>query len=273
MNNSILVRFNGGLGNQISQYAMIRLLNQIYPGRKIYGDVSVYDNAEIHNGFELNRIFENVCLIKNSKILRHIEKYYLKRNVIEQQYADRYPEDERIFHLMTDQAYELIGTWHNYNYNCIRKQLLEELRFPAVNRQNESVLRQINSTNSVSIHVRRGDYVNLGLDIVGSDYYKAAIKLIASKIENPVYFVFSDENVEELFPNEVKNIVYVRGNIGKMAYVDMQLMSCCKHNIIANSTFSYWGSWLNTNQDRIVIRPQMQTKERKTWKVDGWIEL
>jgi hypothetical protein len=197
----------------------------------------------------------------------------LKRHLIEQQYTDGYPEDERIFSLSKDKAYELVGTWHNFNYDCIRNELLEELHFPVVDKQNEIKLNKMNTTDSVSIHVRRGDYVNLGLDFVGIDYYRKAIEIIKTRIEDPVFFVFSDENVEEMFSNEKEKFFYIKGNTGKMAYIDMQLMSCCKHNIIANSTFSYWGAWLNANQDKIVIRPQMQTKERKTWKVDGWIEI
>ena len=139
---------------------------------------------------------------------------------------------------------------------------------------NEMIKEKIRNTNSVSIHVRRGDYCQLGLDIVGKEYYKKALDIIFSKVVEPQVFVFSDADVKDMFC-DLKNINlnYITTNKKEKSFVDMYLMSECKHNIIANSTFSYWGAWINNNPEKIVIRPKMQTKDRETWKVQDWILL
>ena len=115
---------------------------------------------------------------------------------------------------------------------------------------------------AVSLHVRRGDYVSdpktkAILGVCSLDYYRAAIAHIAERIESPAFFVFSDDiawakaNLEIPFPCE-----YVDHNQGQQSYNDMHLMSLCKHHIIANSSFSWWGAWLNPRKDKIVIAPE-----------------
>lgn len=87
------------------------------------------------------------------------------------------------------------------------------------------------------------------------EYYKKAITIIEGKISNPQFFVFSDD-INWCIKNLIlKGAFYVDGKIGKESYKDMQLMSFCKHNIIANSSFSWWAAWLNKNKSKIVIAP------------------
>jgi hypothetical protein len=108
--------------------------------------------------------------------------------------------------------------------------------------------------------VRRGDYLKPRVrvafgDICTPDYYREAIAYICKKITNPAFFIFSDDLpwVKEQLP--LPDAVYVTGNTGLAGFRDLQLMSRCKHHIIANSTFSWWGAWLNQTPDKIVVAP------------------
>lgn len=265
----IIVYFDCGLGNQMSQYAMYKLLSNLYPKKKIYANIDAYKNYTVHNGFELKKVFPNVELRFSTK-LNAVLGYHSQQIV--QKYESGYPMDKRIFSLGKS-SYKLIGTWHNYDYSSIMPELQKDFQFPELPAELKVLGEEISSCNSASIHVRKGDYIEYGLDILNLDWYKKAIDIIKSKIENPTFYVFSDEDVKSEFDKIDCNFHYVTGNTGENAYRDMQLMSMCKHNIIANSTFSYWATLLNKNPDKIVIRPCMQTKTNKTWKVDGWILL
>ena len=121
---------------------------------------------------------------------------------------------------------------------------------------------------SVCIHIRRGDYVediitNQFHGVCNLDYYYRSIEYIASKIKNPYFFVFSDDplwvkqNLILKYPCD-----YIDQNFGKKDYEDMRVISKCKHNIIANSSFSWWGAWLNINPNKIVIAPKNWFKSK-----------
>lgn len=111
-------------------------------------------------------------------------------------------------------------------------------------------------TTTLSIHVRRGDYINLSQHhpTSGIEYYATAARYITDRIQVDNYVVFSDdiEYCKVLF-GDLKDITYIER---EKDYIDLYLMSLCKHNIITNSTFSWWGAWLNQNPDKIVIAPQ-----------------
>ena len=130
----------------------------------------------------------------------------------------------------------------------------------------EKITEHIMSVNSVSLHIRRGDYAynpitNKFHGVCGSDYYILAVKYIAERVENPHFFIFSDDtdwvkrNFFINFPNTIISHNSMRN------YEDLRLMSQCKHNIIANSTFSWWAAWLNVKPDKIVVAP-------KRWFID-----
>ncbi len=148
------------------------------------------------------------------------------------------------------------------------------------NEENQSMLDKIKSLNAISLHVRRGDYVNLTHihGLCDLNYYKRTIDYIASRVQNPHFFVFSDdipwvrENLKIEYPFDVVDI-----NDGKTAFCDIWLMKHCQHNIIANSSFSYWGAWLNENPDKFVVAPQIWFVENNDSFKDivpkGWIRL
>ncbi len=156
------------------------------------------------------------------------------------------------------------GYWINAQYFAnIAPTLLNELHFPPLtDSKNIKTLNTIRDANerSVAIHVRRGDFVTLGI-ATDPYFYKDLINKIRTDIEKPVFFVFSDdipwvkEHYAEfgLLPND--EIIYITGNDGRKNYIDLQLMKECRGMIFANSSFSYFASFLNTRKDKIVLQP------------------
>ncbi len=150
--------------------------------------------------------------------------------------------------------------------------------------ETEKLKSEIESRNAVSIHIRRGDYVYYNYHLMSDGYYKRAMKYIARRVDNPHFYIFSDDidwvekNMKFNYPH-----TFVKSNRERDSYWDMYLMSLCKHNIIANSTFSWWGAWLNKHPDKIVISPDVwgfikdtPQKTKKTLKEivpDEWIML
>lgn len=125
--------------------------------------------------------------------------------------------------------------------------------------RNQKLAEQMSTENSVSVHLRRGDYAKCGFPLLGYDYYSKAIRLIKDKVRNPTFYVFSDDLAcaKKMFAEqELSNAVFVSSNRGISNYKDMQLMSNCKHNIIANSGFSTMGAYLNKFPAKIVIAPE-----------------
>ena len=139
-------------------------------------------------------------------------------------------------------------------------------------------LCKIENSNSVSIHITRGDYLNENnLKIYGNictlNYYNKALQIIAKKITNPIIFVFTNDIEWVRKELEIPNMVIVDCNSGKLSYWDMYLMSKCKANIVANSSFSCWGAWLNKNENRIIISPKrwLNNHEQTSTLCDNWI--
>ena len=161
----IIVYFDGGLGNQMSQYAMYKLLSKQYPKRKILANIKAYENSKIHNGFELQKVFSHVKLNFTTK-LSSISGYRSKQII--QKYESGYPENKSIFSLY-NKSYKIIGTWHNYDYSSVMPELRSDFQFRELPSELQVLGREISSCNSVSIHVRKGDYVQYGLDILTTD--------------------------------------------------------------------------------------------------------
>jgi len=142
------------------------------------------------------------------------------------------------------------------------------------------ILSDIKLKNSVSIHIRRGDFlnknnINLFGNICDLNYFNNTIKEIESNVDNPHYYIFSNDMQwvkQNLF---LKNVTYIEGNNKYRSWMDMLLMSKCKHNIISNSSFSWWGAWLNQNPNKIVICPnKFSTKDINTDVYpDSWLKI
>ncbi|MEI6528802.1 MAG: alpha-1,2-fucosyltransferase [Candidatus Falkowbacteria bacterium] len=272
----ISVKVSGGLGNQMFQYAIGRnlaeknntqlklditaLLNSLpkkdFSFREFGLDVfQVKYKFNICSRLALATGLKNIFFIMNKVGL--IFRNKIRPIIVEK---GQFNFEEKVLDLK-DELY-LDGYWQNERYfleisDIIRQEFLlkNSLDGWASNWQ-----KQINSVNSVAIHIRRGDYVNLGLsEICGLDYYERAIELIKSKIENPEFFIFSDDPkwASDNFSGD--NIHIVSSIENKSAAIEMYLMSACAHQIIANSSFSWWGAWLNKNINKIVIAPSKWT--------------
>lgn len=274
----VVIKINGGLGNQMFQYALY--LSFLEKGFEAKIDISQLGTYKLHNGYELERIFitqpnlaeyNEVKRLSRNRINNIFSKFYhclprKKTEIIEKEFHSFKPE---IFNF-SGNIY-LDGYWQNEEYfSSSRNSILNHFKFKLpFDPKNEKLSRKIENGNYVSIHVRRGDYLldAKRLGFCNIDYYKKAISQINSLTTDPKYVIFSDDInwCKENLPG--KNNIYVDWNKDKSSYRDMQLMSMCQHNIIANSSFSWWGAWLNRNLDKIVIAPKFWIGEIKSEKM------
>lgn len=156
----------------------------------------------------------------------------------------------------------LIGYWQAYRFaEELSNELRHELRFKKeATGKNLEVLNRIrNSHNSVSLHVRRGDYALAveGKIVLPKAYYTKAISLMQERLSEPTFFVFSDDVLfaREFLPENMRK-VFIDHNDDFSSQEDLRLMSSCEHHVIANSSFSWWGAWLNARASKIVIAPR-----------------
>lgn len=251
---------SGGLGNQMFQYALYLALKE--SGRKVKLDTSLYSFVEMHNGFELERCFNvNEPVVKYSKVHLFFLRVILKIKPSIFLYEDNLQYNNGVF---TTKCKYLSGSWQSEKYfkqieNIIRKSFI----FKDIDKRNLYIAEEIRSYNSVSLHIRRGDYLGNSIysGVCTEEYYSKAIDEIitnCSLTDNIKFYIFSDDKI---YANQfIKKVKYpsvlIEHNKGIDSYKDMFLMSQCRHNIIANSSFSWWGAWLNNNPDKIVIAPK-----------------
>lgn len=287
----IIVRFNGGLGNQMFQYAVAKKLALKYKV-KLFADLKDYNGASGHP-FSLScfglQLFEppksvlNLFDSFNSDFYLKIRRFFMKPVYLKE---SNFTFNPNAFNKAGKYSY-LDGYWQSEKYfmDC-RDILLEDFKFILKpSKETENILDEINSNNSVSLHIRRGDYVKnpTTLKVHGVcalDYYKRAISHINNLIDMPYYFIFSDDiewaKGNLTFSNKVKFVDHTSVN---NSWEDMLMMQNCKHNIIANSTFSWWGAWLNRNSVNIVIAPKEWFADKCMQKQTGdlipenWIRL
>ena len=178
---------------------------------------------------------------------------------------------------LKDNIHYIKGFWQDVDYfEGYMEEIAKEFQFSKPDEKNKAVLDKINATNAVSVHVRRGDYVGSAFDVLTDDYYKKAIEYVKNSMDNPIFYFFSDDKqyIEKEF-NWLEEKELIVHNIGAQSYRDMQLMSHCKVNILANSSFSKWGALLNQHPDKVVIYPEVYHKEFAQEKIAlyNWIQL
>ena len=147
-------------------------------------------------------------------------------------------------------------------FSNVEPQIRRDFTFRTpMNSINASIAAQIPAVNAVSLHIRRGDYVSDAKaaathGLCSIDYYQEAIRYISSKTPDPHFFIFSDdiEWAKENLHIDCHH-QYINQNHGSESYNDMRLMSMCRHHIIANSSFSWWGAWLNPSSNKLIITP------------------
>jgi hypothetical protein len=263
------MNLKGGLGNQLFQYALGRHLS-LKLNTKLALDTSSFESDPLRT-FRLNSFkvcAEVIPVRKNSLETKILKGLRSSRNPFNKLFQSKYSIRENDFPfdaniLNTPDNYFLDGYWQSEKYfkaieETIRSDLTLVNELPPALKTIES---QIQSNTSVSIHVRRGDYANNPVTtafhgLYSAQWYINATKKIKSYITDPHFFIFSDD-YEWVKNNLILDdpCTYIQPSTdGKEAY-DLYLMSQCKHNIIANSSFSWWAAWLNQNQNKKVIAP------------------
>jgi hypothetical protein len=290
----IIIKISGGLGNQLFQFAFGKYvsykLNTVVKydihtengyskfTQRTFGLKDIILDHEIANENDVTkfRYFRN-------KFLARIERKLIqKAPIINPKYIiqDLFMPISNSPKFKDNCYYD--GYWQSEKYfkpieSIIRQEFNQSLK---LDENNASLLHDIEYSESVSLHIRRGDYISNSINkkIYSEctlEYYKQAILFISSKIMNPTFYVFSDD-LDWVKLNFKEKIFRIVDNSTKSPETDLFLMSRCKHHIIANSSFSWWGAWLNNQPKKIVIAP-------KTWYInkmsdadiipDGWVKI
>lgn len=265
----IIIKLSGGLGNQMFQFATGLSIAQ-ENGFQLKIDISSFkktNSCDTPREFALDKFDFKFLQASESEI--EIIRFPLggmsriisliKKMIIRQHMLDYHPGIFRV----KDNKY-LDGYFQSeknfFKYSKIVRQVFS-LRKEYLNQIPKAISDRFISAESISIHIRRGDYAqdkktNKYHGLCSLSYYEGAISLITSKVKNPHFFIFSDdlEWVKKNLPINHPHTFVSDGVL--IPQQEMYLMSKCKHNIIANSTFSWWGAWLNENPDKIVIAPK-----------------
>lgn len=289
----IILKMWGGLGNQMFIHAFYQSL--LSRGIKAKIDLSWFDQYGFHNGYELKKVFgleANIASKEEVKKYADVEsgfKHHIGRKILKSNTQLSFGGHKAIS--FYPETYEmenvyLQGYWQSFNYFAdIARTVISDYDFSLSKNIVDSIkIINYHEREYVSIHVRRGDYIPSGKispknivkkvllgdnpslgDVCTQKYYIKAVDYIENQITNPYYCIFSDD-IEWCKANlqlPVAKHCFVEKNTKENSYLDMYLMSQCNHNIIANSSFSWWGAWLNSHDDKIVIAPDR-------WFQDGY---
>ncbi|HVU06301.1 MAG TPA: alpha-1,2-fucosyltransferase [Thermodesulfobacteriota bacterium] len=298
----IIVRIQGGTGNQLFQYAFARgvsaRLGMPYLIDKKVCDDARWDPHKIHRKYSLNLfntktpfaedgdMFGFVGIRKHYKAFDAFYKYLRgKRFFLPFYYPEKtFAYDVEVFARKSSTYFD--GDWQGEKYF---RHIADELRaeitpVKALSEASLKALEEIKKANAVSLHVRRGDYVTDPLaaemhGVCSMSYYAAAIAHIEKNVANPHFFIFSDDYAwsVENFKGLKHPVTCIKGTEAS-DYEDLALMSACKHHIIANSSFGWWGAWLNPRTDKVVVAPKVWFRnapkaDTKDVYAENWIRL
>jgi hypothetical protein len=296
----IIVKLMGGLGNQMFQYAVARRLAWRHETR-LKLDLSFLEGDQTGNT-QRKPVLSHLCI--SAERASHWEVANITgsgRNILESTAVKLFQKSalaklrpsvcrEKHIHFdpivltLPDNSY-LDGYWQSEKYFRDIEDIIREeftVNYPLAG-ENLELAEIIQVTNSVSVHVRRGDYVaspnvNAFHGVCSADYYQDAVMEIASLIPVPNFFIFSDdagwvkEHLKLPYP-----VTVVENNGPDEAYEDLRLMSLCRHHIIANSSLSWWGAWLSLHPGKIVIAPKRWFNDPSINTGDliplGWLRL
>lgn len=236
-----VVGFMGGVGNQLFQYCLYNSFQQ--KGNAVFFMDRTGQFASIHNGLEVNKYFD-VNMRKVPLWLYYCLRPFARFTTSTE---ENFKESAVFFH----------GYWQDKKY--IPTPLSIKFKSLPLSPKNEEVLRCMQNSESVSLHVRRGDYLsplNVGTfgGICTEAYYQQAIAIIRKHYTNPKFFIFSDDIAWCRSHLDLKGATYIDWNTGEDSIYDMYLMANSKANVIANSTFSFWGAMLSRNEN--VVYPK-----------------
>lgn len=259
----IIVKLAGGIGNQMFQYACGRALAH-HNSTTLALDHSFLEDRTPREGFtyrnyELNAFGIQLKISPLRRVIlqkiRRYRKYVEPRLTFDASLVKRGPRQY------------LQGYFQNEQYFLdISEVIRQDFSFvPVKSAENKELMEKIlAANNAVSIHVRRGDYLTINSGqthgVCSPEYYKNAISNMKQKVKDPTFFVFSADDPEwaksEFKSFDIPFTVVGEKNTGIYGYENMRMMSLCTHNIIANSSFSWWGAWLNRNPQKFVIGPE-----------------
>ncbi len=290
----IVVNIAGGLANKMFMYAMYMAIRE--QREDVYVDEASFKASYSFEKMSIKDVFPHIDFPefqsnykfwperKSSRFARLIRK------ILEKISSNYYCEQSYIYRpsLIKNLPHNcyLRGYWQTEKYFLsIENKVRNAFKFPAFTEpRNLEVSAKMKKENSVSIHIRKGkDYMRPGGTGHGTctkQYYDDAIQYIKERVDSPVFYIFTDN--PDWVKENITTIDYTLVNwnpvSGPTNYRDIQLMSCCKHNIIANSSFSWWGAWLNDNKDKIVIGPKIwfnpeNRDQPKDLICDNWIEI
>lgn len=294
----IIVRLQGGLGNQMFQYAAGRSLAHHRNTSLKLDDSFLRDRTPreefTYRDYELNIFTLNVGIANKEEL----QPFFAKPSGLLDKASHRLRETlqphqvfrQRVFHF-DEQFFNckkdtyLDGYWQSYRYfDPIEQILRNDFQFRAIpNDKNAEILSKLSKEQSVSVHVRRGDYVkhkkaNLHHGVCPVEYYQSAMQYVADRVKGAHFYFFSDD-IEWARQNlgHDYQASYINHNTGDTSFEDMRLMSHCKHNITANSSFSWWGAWLNSNPGKIVVAPKQwfndTSRDTSDLTPKNWIRL
>jgi len=283
-NKVVISNIKGGLGNQLFQYATGLAIAIRYDA--VYKiDLSFFENEKYSNAFSLNNFnipysianiqdYEALINTRSSPLLYEriltklkVQNKFNKRTHIIDTFGFKPSKN-----ILKAKPPCYIEGWcvKEIYFTNIKEHLgkIYTPKNPLTNNANY-YLDQISSCNSVSIHIRRGDYIgNDFFETVPLNYYKLAISEISKKVEKAIYFVFSDDlnwaksNLSDIVNCQFVDLPSINNYNGKCDIEDFFLMKNCKNNIISNSSFSWWAAYLNENPDNIVISPKKWYKNK-----------
>jgi hypothetical protein len=276
----IISRVIGGLGNQMFQYAIAKAIS-LENKDDFKLNISDFKTDQLFP-YRLNQFKITEKLATKKEIQSFLGRkqllYPIKKRL---GMTPLYREKERcVFdRAVFDHAnIYLKGYWQNALYfNKYRKSILDDFTpVKDFSKETKDYLEQIKNCQSTSVHIRRGDYLkHAELGVLTLDYYHKAMKHISELCPDSRFYVFSNDITwcKEAF-KDLSNINIVENPESEIS--DMWLMSHCKNNIIANSSFSWWGAWLNKHDNKIVISPKEWRKdnpEHHKWVPNGWLQF
>lgn len=265
----IIIKLIGGLGNQLFQYALGRRLAYDH-NTALKLDLSWFQK-QILRTYQLDGLNISADIASSEEIasmthprlsgwMGRMEQAFQQHRVVREKTLSF---DPFIVQRTPRNAY-LIGYWQSEKYFLdIANELRQELTYRSPpNRVNEDIMQLTLDTNSISLHVRRGDYISNPetsriLGFSGVDYYQKCIQMLASEVTDPHFFVFSDD-MEWVKSNLTINypVLYIDHNPVNHESEDFRIMKTCKHHIIANSSFSWWAAWLASYPQKRVLAPR-----------------
>jgi len=256
-----LIKMIGGLGNQMFIYAFYLQMRKRFPGTRI--DLSDMRHYHAHNGYELDRVFgisdREFCI---AKLLKKVLEFLFFKVILE-----RKQNLETMEAFTKSYAYPFLYFKGFYQSERFFKDVEGEVRqafafdMSKANAESQTLAQQIQKNpHAVSLHVRRGDYMEPKFykrygTVCSQAYFQRAVEMMLAQVPQAHFYIFSDD-VEWVQQNlRLPRATVVSCNRGADSWQDMMLMSLCRHNIICNSTFSWWGAWLNANPEKRVIAP------------------